>query len=274
MPSISVPAAIAIGAGVSAVGAVGGSIISSGAAKSAANEQLQAAQLAASTTSDIYNANAATLQQFIQPGVGATNELAGLEGQAGATIPAGTVTPGNPLTGAPEGAGGLVQPFLPTTAQLQQTPGYQFTLGQGLIGTQAGYAASGLGQSGAAEAGAASYATGLAQNTYQQQFNNYWSTLQNQFNMLNTTATTGASSAGALAGVGQATGQNLANIQTSAGAAQAAGTVGSANALTSGLAGVGNSASQYALLNALNSQGQYSPIPNSAYDATQSNPNG
>lgn len=52
--------------------------------------------------------------------------------------------------------------FSPTMAQLEATPGYQFTLNQGLMSTQNGYAARGLGSSGTAEMGAANYATGLA----------------------------------------------------------------------------------------------------------------
>ncbi len=62
-------------------------------------------------------------------------------------------------------------------ATLRQTPGYQFALSQGLQATQNSAAARGLGVSGAALKGAATFATGLADNTYQQQFNQ----LQTQF---------------------------------------------------------------------------------------------
>jgi hypothetical protein len=58
----------------------------------------------------------------------------------------------------------------PTQAQLEATPGYQFTLQQGLESTQNSAAARGLGNSGAALKGAATYATGLANQTYQNQF--------------------------------------------------------------------------------------------------------
>jgi hypothetical protein len=68
----------------------------------------------------------------------------------------------NPFISAGQGAlqqyqgalPGLTQPF--TAASLASTPGYQFTLGQGLKSTQNSFAAQGLGSSGAALKGAAS----------------------------------------------------------------------------------------------------------------------
>ncbi|MDE1896031.1 MAG: hypothetical protein KGH91_03030 [Rhodospirillales bacterium] len=67
----------------------------------------------------------------------------------------------------------LSQGFDPTMAQLEQTPGYQFALQQGQEATQNGYAARGLGVSGAALKGAANYASGLADQTYTNQANIY-----------------------------------------------------------------------------------------------------
>jgi hypothetical protein len=58
-----------------------------------------------------------------------------------------------------------------TQAELEATPGYQFTLAQGLKATAGSAAARGLGVSGAALKGAAGYATGLANSTYKDQFN-------------------------------------------------------------------------------------------------------
>lgn len=54
--------------------------------------------------------------------------------------------------------------------ELEQTPGYQFTRDQGLQSVQSSAAARGLGVSGAALKGAATFATGLADKTYQDQF--------------------------------------------------------------------------------------------------------
>ncbi len=66
-------------------------------------------------------------------------------------------------------------------AALEATPGYQFTLGQGLKATQNSYAAKGLGSSGAAMRGAADYATGLSGATYEQRLQDYLNNYNNQF---------------------------------------------------------------------------------------------
>jgi hypothetical protein len=68
---------------------------------------------------------------------------------------------------------------------LDNTPGYQFTLGQGLESTQNSAAARGLANSGAALKGAATYATGLANDTYQSQYNDLLSTAQGYSGLAN-----------------------------------------------------------------------------------------
>jgi hypothetical protein len=78
----------------------------------------------------------------------------------------------------------LTAAYNPTVSQLESTPGYQFDLSQGLESTQNGFAAKGLGVSGAALKGAANYATGLAQNTYAQQAQIYNQNQQRAYNML------------------------------------------------------------------------------------------
>lgn len=70
-------------------------------------------------------------------------------------------------------------PFQPTMAQLEQTPGYQWALDQGLRGTQNNLTKQGLGKSGPAVQAAGKYAQGLASQTYQQQYGNY----VNDYNM-------------------------------------------------------------------------------------------
>jgi hypothetical protein len=54
---------------------------------------------------------------------------------------------------------------------LQNLPGYQWDLSQGLQATQSSAAARGLGNSGAALSGAATFANGLADNTLNSQYN-------------------------------------------------------------------------------------------------------
>jgi len=131
-------------------------------------------------------------------------------------------------------SGGLTQQFL------ESTPGYQFINNQGQQGVTNAAAARGLANSGAALKGAAAYATGLADNTY-----------QNQFNDTNALAQTGFQA-------NQAQGNNTINAATNAGQIRMEGangamaaTVGTGNALAGGLSSLGNTASQYATYNAL-----------------------
>lgn len=77
------------------------------------------------------------------------------------------------VTGAPDPA--AIQ------SALEATPGYQFTLGQGLKSVQNSYAAKGLGSSGAALKGAADYATGLSDATYESRLNDYLNSYNSEF---------------------------------------------------------------------------------------------
>src|SRR5262249_49717931 len=141
----------------------------------------------------------------------------------------GTNPGGNPLMSP------LTQPFTPTMQSLEQTPGDQFTLDQGLPGVQNSYAAQGLGTSGAALTRAASYATGLPSNTYQQQFQNYLTGQQQIYNMISGIAGIGQSAAAGLAPSAVAAGANAGNALISGGNAAAAGTLGIGNAITGGI---------------------------------------
>jgi hypothetical protein len=166
--------------------------------------------------------NEGNFNPFIQGGQNAFGTLQGLTG---------TNPGGNPLTAA------LTAPFNPS--DLANTPGYQFTLNQGLEATQNGFAAQGLGSSGAAEKGAANYAEGLAGTTYNQQLQNYLQQNQQIYNMIMGQSNLGLSAAGALGNVSSALGSGIANSLTGIGQAQAAGTIGQANAYGGILNGLG-----------------------------------
>lgn len=139
-----------------------------------------------------------------------------------------------------------------TESELQKTPGYQFTLDQGLKSTQAANAAKGLGVSGAALKGAATYATGLADSTYanrfneaQQSFSDYLnlntaqqSNLTNQFNRLKDVSSIGETAASNLATAGTNAANTSATALTNAGTALSSGTQGLAT-------GLGNALNQY-----------------------------
>jgi hypothetical protein len=190
----------------------------------------------------------------------------------------------------PSMAGGLT-PNL--QAWLQQTPGYQFQLGQGLSAVQGAAAARGLGVSGTSLKGAATYATGLADANYQNQFNNAQTAWQDVINqgvqsqnlgtLANTlqasqygqlanianlgqnaaTGTAQAATAAGQQGTGAITqfGSNYGNFLTQAGQAQAAGTVGPANALTSSINNyLGLNAFQNAIQNSMQGSTTLNPL--------------
>jgi hypothetical protein len=206
MPSITLPTATLVAGGLAAAGGVASSVIGANAAQDAANTQLTAAQQAA-----------ARLQPFTQVGQGAIPEIQG-------------------LLGLPDANGNL-----PSSDQintfLQGTPGYQFTMQQGLESVQNGFAAQGLARSGAAMKGAEGFASGLASQQYQNILGNYT-------NLLANSQSAAAGQGGALIG-----GANAA----------AAGQIGVANAISSGLSGTantaGNTAINYAALSALQGGG-------------------
>ena len=184
-------------------------LMGANAAESAGNRQAEAARAAQAATEARWQQSRQDLLPFIQSGYGANQALRGLTG-----LNEG----GNPLT-AP-----LTRQY--TGADLENTPGYQFTRDQGLKSLYNSYAARGLGNSSAALKGAARYTTGLAQNTFNDQLKNdlsqrkfTWDTLFGQNKM-------GADSAAGLATLGReyqgATNSLMGTAATSQGAGEMA----------------------------------------------------
>lgn len=240
MPSVSMPTAMLAGSALSAGASIFGGSNAAGASKEAAMLQYAAAMEAQKNTMEMFHTTQGNLAPFLAAG---TNALPSLQGLTGAN------PGGNPLT-AP-----LTKPYTPwnpTMEGLAQTPGYQFNLDQGLKGVQNSYAAQGLAKSGSAMKGAASFASGLASNTYQQQFANWqqgfadnMATNQNIFQMLSGQATMGQNAAAQTGSLGAQATASANNFLTQGAAAQASGIVGSANAQNaslSGIAGAGNNA--------------------------------
>lgn len=237
-------------AAIAGGGSVLGGLISGGASKSAANTQAQAAQYAANLQYQMYNQTAARLQPWVSSGTAAQNQLGGLLGLSGYQA--------SGAGGLPTGA--LTTPFQPTMQQLAQTPGYQFTLQQGEqavtnqatgLGQGPGQTPTGQAVSGPEGRGLATFASGLASTTYQQQFQNYWTQLNNIYNMLSGQSQTGANAAAGVGQAGTATAQSAANALQTGAAAQAGGQIGAANALSGALGNVGNIATNYATTNAI-----------------------
>jgi hypothetical protein len=212
--------AAAAGAGVAAAGAIGGSLLSSSAASSAAKTQAGAANQAAQLQLQEQQKVRDDLTPFRNAGGDSTSLLARM------------------LYGG--------EPDL-MESTLENTPGFQFALKQGLQSTQNSAAARGLGTSGAALKGAATFAEGLAQGTYKDSLLNPLMSLaglgENAAAKTGELGTTGAANAGAgLVGAGNAS---------------AAGTVGSANAISSGLNTAGGIPLNYLLYDKLLGNGGF-----------------
>lgn len=124
-------------------------------------------------------------------------------------------------------------------ATLEKTPGYQFNLTQGLKATQNSAAARGLGKSGAALKGAAAFATGLADNTYQNQFNNANTNNTNAYNRLKGLIDTGENAAAQTGAVGANAANQTSAAQIGAGNAKAAAANATGGAISSAANNIG-----------------------------------
>jgi hypothetical protein len=207
--------------------------MSANASKHAADKQAQAAEDAAHLQNDQWNQTQANLQPYMDLGQSYINPLKDALS--------------NPM---------LTQQFsAPTEQQAQQTPGYQFTLNQGLKSVQNSAAARGLGVSGAAMKGAASYTTGLADSTYNdvfnralQTFNTNYSSAANNVNRLQSIVGSGQNAAATNGSLGAQAATNMGNDLMSAGNARASGIIGANNAWSGAINNAASSIGSYGLL--------------------------
>lgn len=223
MPSI-------IASAIGAAGAIGGGILNSSATKSAANTEANAANQASQTQLGIYNNTVSNLAPYLSTGTSALSQLSQLLG-----------------IGGPNGVGstnGVGPNNSALYSALQNYPGYQFSLQQGLDAVNQSGAARGILNSGATIKNATQYGQGLAQST----LGSYLSQLQGL-------ATTGEN-AGAITGSqGVSTGANVGNSLIAGGNATGSGQLGSSLALTGGI----NNALNSSLQAYLSTQGNYNP---------------
>lgn len=252
------------GAALLGAGAISGlsSLFGSSAATKAASIQAGAAQQATQLQRDMFNQIQGNLAPYLAAGTTALGKLAPM-------VTSGAFDTSMPTTW------GMTNEFTPTMDSLAMTPGYQFTLQQGLQGVTNAYAAKGLGgsisgrsagPSGPLAAAQTQYASGLASGTFQQQYQNWLAGQgfqlganlqrnQQNFNILNTLSGTGQNAAAQLGAFGSQTTNQAANYLTSGAAAQAGGVIGSANALMAGASNAGGALQNYAFLNAINNGG-------------------
>ncbi len=218
-----------VGAGIAAVGTVGGII----SGNKAANAQQDAANASLQLQRESQQAALEAQKPFLEGGYAATNRLLDLLGLS-------------KNTGA-QGFGSLNTPFSFTPGDLTQTPGYQFQLQQGQEALDRKAAAGGGFYSGAALKAATGFNQNLASTTFDNEYNRAFNAYQtNRANTLNPLQ--------ALAGQGQTSANTVGGIQT-----------GGANALTSLMTGLGNSQAA----NAINTGNQISSGLNSGLSAWQ-----
>jgi hypothetical protein len=228
-----------MGATAALAAAVAGSaVVGAGTSIYGANKAASSAKDASNIQQQQYQTTRADLQPYFQPGYNALTA-------------AGSLASSGPTGGGPDyvaqAAANL--PGNMTQADLEKTPGYRFTLDQGLASVRARNASRGLGMSSAALKGAAEYATGLADKTYLDQFNvrqknfedminlntGQQGNLTGQFNRLNAIATLGENAAAGLGTIGQNAASTSGQYINAAGLDQAAGAQNATNALSSGV---------------------------------------
>jgi hypothetical protein len=222
-----------VGVGIATgVGALGGAIIEGNAASGAANTEANAAGASNAIQYQEYQNNLANEAPYLQAG---NSALSSLQSQ----LPS------------------LEAPF--TLSDFQESPGYQFQLGQGEQAIQRSAAASGLLNSVGTEENLNNYAQGAANTDYQQALTNFTNSQQQRYNMLSGLVGVGQNAAS----MSNAAGTNYANAAsnnlTGAANATAAGQVGTANATTGALSSGANTFSQTSLINSLLNKPQTTP---------------
>ncbi len=180
---------------------IGSAVIGAGAtlygASKAADAQSSAADKTAATSMGMYNKTREDLNPYRQLGIDTSKELQ-------QQMPF------------------LTSPIEMDQATLEKTPGYQFTKQQGLKAVQNSAAARGLGVSGAALKGASAFTTGLADQTYQTQFNLENINRSNAYNRLKGLVDLGENAAAQTGNAGTAAANTTSQAYIGAGDAQAA----------------------------------------------------
>ncbi len=194
---------------------IGSGVLGAGAtifgASKAADAQTAAAQAAIANQQQMYGQNKALLSPYITAGQGQLSNQSALLDPNNASGPLAALMK-------------LTMPGANMSAELAQTPGYQFAESQGLRAVNNQLAARGLGGSGGAVAkGAASFTTGLANNTWQSVVNALQNSFNSQVGAGQNFINSGVQAGGALAGVGTNTANQISGSLTGAGNAQAAG---------------------------------------------------
>ncbi len=190
-------------------------LIGANASTEAANTQSSSANAATQAELGMFNQTQANLQPWMQAGTQSLAQLQAALGMPGATTPGGVARHGPAVPGVPAGTN--------LTSILQNTPGYQWTVGQGQQSILDQASALGGTNSGATLKALSDYTSNQANTTYEQYIQNLMSQ-----------SGAGQNAAANLGGFAASTGSQIGSNLIGSGNAQAAGQIGTASALTGG----------------------------------------
>jgi hypothetical protein len=207
-------------AGAVAVGTIGGALISSQGAKSAANTQADAAARATDAQRDIFERQVELQEPFREAGLKGQNRLLELLGLS------------EDKTAADFGKYASAEFGMD---KFKADPGYAFRMSEGMKALERSAAARGGLLSGATLKGTQRFGQDLASTEFQNAFNRYQAERTGTLNPFQALAGVAQTSANTLGQQAGAFGNAMASNIIGAGNAQAAGQIGQANAFSSGL---------------------------------------
>jgi hypothetical protein len=233
-------------AGAVAVGTIGGAIISSQGAKSAAKTQADAAGQATDAQRQIFERQVELQAPFREAGLSGQNRLLELLGLSTKPTALGAdatqeekdqyakeLADYNALIGSKDFGKYASAEF--GADKFKADPSYAFRMSEGMKALERSAASRGGLLSGATLKGIQRYGQDLASTEYQNAFNRYQAERTGTLNPFQALAGVGQSSANTLGQQAGAYGNAMASNIIGAGNAQAAGQIGSANAFSSGL---------------------------------------
>lgn len=199
--------------------AIVGGVIGAGGSLLAGSEQASSANKAAQLQWQEFQQTEQNEQPYLNAG---SDALSALEHGLGIGTDDGS-----------KGYGSLMKQF--TAKDYHQSPGYQFQLNQGnqqLLNTAS---ATGGVNSGNTLKALTQYGQGLANQDYQQAYNNFTQRQQQEFGMLDTVAGSGQNAAANLGALGNQAAATAGQDIIGAGNANAAGLVGGLNSISGGV---------------------------------------
>lgn len=236
-----------IGGAISGAGSLLGGLTGSKGSKSASSSISAASMYSALLQYQMYQNTQSLLSPYTQAGTGALSTLQNIGGLGGAAAQSQALSAlsGGNITGLT---------FNPTMAQLQQTPGYQWTVNQAQRGVENAASAQGRGLSGAQLQGAASAAEQLAATNWGQQQQTFQSNLQNILSIPTYLTSLGQSSAAGTGAAGQSAASTAGSLISSGATNAASASMSGYNALANALSGGASSAASNYLLSGLLNQ--------------------